>query len=291
MAQPGRARHVRPGQTEDRSVRFESAGRHLTGMIHTAAEPPRGPAVVFCNPFGDERKSSALAMARLARRLAGRGAAVLRFDYWGCGDSPGEFVDASVSSRVEDILAAVEFLRAQTRAKPICLLGLRLGATLAVRAAKKLRECAALALIEPVPEGAAYFEGQLRRRLVRRMITGGQGRGKAEKGEIIDLDGYAVRRRTLEEMQHLRIEPAELAFDGRVLLVQVSFNEKLRAEIVGLRRAFGAAGASVQVRALVMPPFWSHIDITDTTALEDVVSSWLGPAGRTGQLDASQTRP
>ncbi|MCK4375582.1 MAG: alpha/beta hydrolase, partial [Candidatus Brocadiae bacterium] len=133
-------------QPVDEQVSIRTPRGALLGMLHLPAGEAAGPAVVFCNAFGEERKSSALAMARLARAAAGAGFPSLRFDYYGCGDSEGDFVEATVRSRLDDIVRAAGFLRERTGAEEVCLLGLRLGGTLAARAAEELAECAGLAL-------------------------------------------------------------------------------------------------------------------------------------------------
>ena len=260
---------------EDRPVRIESEGRQIAGMLHLPAGEMGGPGVVFCNAFGDERKSSCLAMVRLARRLAAEGLPVLRFDYWGCGDSPGDFVDATVSTRLEDIAAAARFLPAHTGGNALCLLGLRLGAALAALVAEDLDGCAGLALIEVVSEGAAYVRGLEQRTLVRKMISG-PGRGTPQAPpEVVDLDGYAVRRSVLDEVQRLGIRVGGVAFRGPVLVVQVSFNEKLTSETAAVRETYAAAGARVDLRTLVLPPFWRRVEVTDTTVLDGTVAAWL----------------
>ena len=267
------------GRTEDRPVRFDVGGRGLTGMLHLPRGERRGPAVLLCNAFGDERKSSALAMARLARALAGEGRAALCFDYWGCGDSPGDFVEATVSTRLADIRAASDFLLQQAGGERLCLLGLRLGATLAVNAAPNVPGCESLILIEPIPDGAVYVDAMLRRRAVRRMITSGHGDGDADADDTVDLDGYALRRATIEGIRSLRI--AQPALPWPVLLVQASFSERLRSETISARDALQSAGACVDVQSLVLPPFWSRVDITDTSSLDRTVTAWMERAART----------
>ena len=266
MAQP---------RSEDRQVLIESGERPLTGMLHLPAGGQAGTPAIFCNAFGDERKSSCLAMVRLARRLAAEGTPVVRFDYWGCGDSPGDFVDATVSTRLGDISSAVRFALAQTGERVFRLLGLRLGAALAALAAEGLEGCAGLALVAPVADAAAYLRGLSRRKLLRRMISAGRGPGADEGREIVDLDGYAIRRSVLQELGGVGIKAGQVSFGGPVLVVQVSFNERLKAETAAVRDAYASAGAKVDVRRLVLPPFWSRVDISDTTPLDDALADWL----------------
>ena len=83
-----------------------------------------------------------------------------------------------------------------------------------------------------------------------------------------------MHRGTVEEMSALRIAEGAVSFAGPVLIVQVSFNDRLKRETAAVRSAFEAAGAGVDVEALVLPPFWSRVDIVDTAPLNDVLSAW-----------------
>jgi pimeloyl-ACP methyl ester carboxylesterase len=263
--------------SDDRPVRFMAGERELAGMVHLPARDPREQGVVFCDAFGDERRSSCWPMADLAREVAAEGWPVLRFDYWGCGESPGDFIDATAATYVSDIVSAVAFLRNEAVVGEVFLLGLRFGAVLAARAAQSLENCAGLILVAPVPDGEVYFEAMEKRKLVRGMITRADGGGEAAlaESEVLDLDGYALRRGTFTELRALKIARDMLPFKKHVLVVQISFSEKLRLETTEARAAFRAAGGWPDVQTLVMPPFWSRLDATDTVELNEVVIAWL----------------
>ena len=56
-----------------------------------------------------------LAAKRIAERLAMCGIGVLRFDFTGLGTSEGNFADTHFSSNVDDLVAAADYLRTNTR--------------------------------------------------------------------------------------------------------------------------------------------------------------------------------
>lgn len=237
-------------------------------------------AVLFCHAFGEERKSSALTMARLARAVAAAGHPVLRFDYYGTGDSEGPFVEADVQTRLADIRAAAGWLRERTGCGRPALVGLRLGATLAARAAEEL-DPAGLVLLEPVPDGEKYLGGELRRQLVRQMMTHGKGSDSREElaenlqdDEFeLDLDGFAIRGATYRQICDLDL--SEVRFAGPVLVVQLHFNEKPKSELEAVCEACREAGAQVTFERLVLPPIWNRIDITLAPELDGCVAQWL----------------
>ena len=132
--------------------------RRLFGVYH----PPRlsrgaERAVVLCPPFGHEYIYSHRSMARLATTLAAAGFHVLRFDYFGTGDSGGEARDVTLAGCRADIDMAIEELLDMSGADRVSLVGLRLGATLAVEvAASDPQRIDRVVLWDPVIEGEEY---------------------------------------------------------------------------------------------------------------------------------------
>jgi alpha-beta hydrolase superfamily lysophospholipase len=79
--------------------------------------PERGQGFVFCYPEFEEKLWTERVFVSFARELAARGYHVLRFDSAGHGDSDGEFVHASLSSRLDDLDCAVRALAAELGAQ------------------------------------------------------------------------------------------------------------------------------------------------------------------------------
>ena len=75
--------------------------------------------------------------APLLEQLAAQGWHVLRFDYFGTGDSAGEFDEADLTGWEADIEQALDELLDMAGARKVALVGLRLGATLAARVAAR----------------------------------------------------------------------------------------------------------------------------------------------------------
>jgi len=113
---------------------------------------------VLCYPVGQEYIRSHRAFYQLAVRLARAGFHVLRFDYYGCGDSEGDFEDANFSQWTEDIVDAVAEIRRKSGWQKVCLIGMRLGATLSMMAAANQQNIEGLILWEPIVDGKKYLE-------------------------------------------------------------------------------------------------------------------------------------
>src|SRR5215470_5640391 len=90
-------------------------------------------------------------MRQLAARLVRAGFHVLRFDYFGTGDSFGDTGEGDLASWCGDIETAIEELKEMTGAAKVDLAGLRLGANLSARVAvHRPKEIGKLILWEPL---------------------------------------------------------------------------------------------------------------------------------------------
>jgi pimeloyl-ACP methyl ester carboxylesterase len=137
---------------------FGPKERRLFGIYHLAQSAPVRPAVVMCNAFGQEAIRAHRFQRALAERLARAGHPVLRFDYFGTGDSMGEDADGDPDGWCEDIRTAHQELRHLTSATSVVWVGMRLGASLALRAAQDApSDLAKLILWDPVLDGLRYL--------------------------------------------------------------------------------------------------------------------------------------
>ena len=138
---------------------FGDSAQPLFGLYH----PPHGPrprrcGVVILNPFGQEYLRAHRCLQHLGGRLAAAGFHTLRFDYFGCGDSAGEDHEGGLERWTEDAAVAMEEIEAQSGSARVALVGLRLGATLAVRLANHHPAVEQLVLWDPVQDGRRYLE-------------------------------------------------------------------------------------------------------------------------------------
>jgi alpha-beta hydrolase superfamily lysophospholipase len=134
-------------------------GRQCVAVFQSAStqSPYRG-AFLLCRPLAQEAIRTAAMYRVLSERLARQGCDVLRLDYHGSGDSPGEEQDQSLSDWATDILAAHEVLQAEAHG-PIRWFGMGLGANLALRASIRAAQAPShVVLWEPILNGPAYIE-------------------------------------------------------------------------------------------------------------------------------------
>ncbi len=139
---------------------FGPAERQLFGVYHPPAGRAAHPAgVLLCYPGPQEYMRCHWAFRKLATLLARAGLHVLRFDWYGSGDSDGDSLEGTPAQWRLDVATALQELRDVSGLRRASLVGFRLGAALALQASVKVRD---LVLWEPVVSGRAHVE-ELRR--------------------------------------------------------------------------------------------------------------------------------
>jgi pimeloyl-ACP methyl ester carboxylesterase len=113
-------------------------GRELFGFYHPAAAVT-GAAVLLCPPFGVEQIRCHRLYRQLAHGLAESGFPVLRFDYYGTGDSAGESGAFEWTRCLADVVTAAAELRLRHGGGRVLAFGARLGANAALAAAPTAR--------------------------------------------------------------------------------------------------------------------------------------------------------
>jgi len=138
---------------------FGPPDKPLFGCYH---EPPSGRsrkcAVLISQPVGHEYINSHRALRQLAARLSDAGFPVLRFDYYGCGDSSGSSEAGRISQWLENISMAISEVRYRAGLTQVCVVGLRLGGALSAIAGAQRGDIESLVLWDPVVNGKSYLE-------------------------------------------------------------------------------------------------------------------------------------
>jgi uncharacterized protein len=119
------------------------AGHRLRGMLHKprAAQRRAAPGVVFFHGFTGDRMESHWLFVKCARALERAGIASLRFDFYGSGESEGEFGEVTLQGEVSDARDAIRYFSKQKGidAKRIGICGLSMGGTIAATVAQYSR--------------------------------------------------------------------------------------------------------------------------------------------------------
>jgi len=256
-------------------LRFGPQGHELFGLHLAALGADAGHGVLLCNPFGQEAIRCHRMLRVLAERLARSGCHVLRFDYFGTGDSDGDDGAGELEAWVEDVVRASAELRRRSGCARLTWFGLRLGATLAALATARAGAAPdRLVLWDPVVEGRAYLE-ELGRLHAAEMASEA---AVVEPREAIPAPdealGYPLGERLAAQVRALAPECFAATRAGSVALLHASAAPGIGA----LRGALGRAAAPLRARPLDTEVVWASDEAMNTSivpaeALAAIVSA------------------
>jgi dipeptidyl aminopeptidase/acylaminoacyl peptidase len=213
-------------------------GKRLRGMIHkprTGAQ--RVPGVVFFHGFTGDRMESHWMFVKCARALEKAGIASLRFDFYGSGESDGEFREVTLQSEIADAKSAVKFFRRQKGIDPkrLGLCGMSMGGAVAAAVAPWSR-AHALAL------WSALAHPKELRRLAER-TTHPLPNGARE------YNAHEVSARFLETIEKVRPLAAFRRFTAPTLIIHPEKDEHLPPHHP--EGYFRASGAAVKEKLII----------------------------------------
>lgn len=260
-------------------------GRRFCLLHEPAGDEVRG-AVVYAHPFAEEMNKSRRMAALGARALAAQGLAVLQIDLRGCGDSDGDFADATWASWVDDLCAGMAWLAAR-HPGPRWFWGLRAGALLASEAARRSTGELGLLWWQPQLQGRQVLQQFLR---LQAWGAAGEGskagadalRQSLQAGAVVDVAGYALTPALALPMDGACLLPLAR---GVTRLVWLETSARAQPELLPASREAMAsidAGVAVMARAVAGPPFWQTAEVEDVPALIDATRVALDGVGLAG---------
>ena len=113
--------------------------------------------VMFCHAFGEERQKTYRSTFHFSTLLAQHHIPSFRFDYLGSGDSDGNLSDISLDTMLANSLHAAEIAKTCLGCDRLIILGIRLGAVIAARAASQIPAAIATIMWNPIVNGAEYL--------------------------------------------------------------------------------------------------------------------------------------
>jgi exosortase A-associated hydrolase 2 len=254
----------------------------LFAIHHAPAQRRDGRAVLYLPPFAEELNRSRRMAALLARALAADGFGTLILDPYGTGDSGGDFRDARWNGWCDDAVQAIAWLR-QRGYEGVMIVGLRLGAPLALQVAAQRRDDVARVILwQPVLRGDQFMTQFLRLRLAAELSTGGSGEGTAalrrelaERGSV-EIAGYEIDRALAGAVDALRLADLGLACPAPIDWIELvaEAGQGVSPAQEAILKRWQEACKAVRHHQAVGVPFWTLQEtavapalITLTTAL------------------------
>ena len=241
-------------------------------------------AVLYLHPFGEEMNKSRRMAALQARAMARAGFDVLQIDLCGCGDSSGDFGEATWQDWIDDVHAAYGWLRERSDAT-ITLWGLRAGCLLAAAAAAQLPDRFDFLFWQPVLSGKTYWQQLLRLKIAGELASGVAGRvGESVREELaagraVEIAGYTIAPALVAGLEQAELR---LAADrvGRVAWIEVTQREAATFAPAAQQRIeqLRCQGCRVDAQIVRGPAFWQTIEIEEAPALLAASHEWLESA-------------
>lgn len=236
-------------------------------------------------------------MAALQARALGKaGYAVLQMDLLGCGDSSGDFGDATWKSWVDDVVLACQWLDSHTHKSngdghraPLWLWGLRAGCLLAVEAASQLDKPCNFLFWQPPSAGKPLLQQFLRLKLAGDLL-GGQAKGIMEQlrqqmanGMPVDIAGYSLSAALAAGLERAELSPPSGTRSGQHMGQRMEWLELSTREGSDLSPAstktlsqWQQAGVAVRSHLVTGPAFWQTSEIEEAPALLAATLAALG---------------
>jgi hypothetical protein len=226
---------------------------------------------VYCHPLFDERKCAHRFSYQLHCAFEKAGFEFERFDYYGTGEEEGDFENVTLDLLQHSINAHIQM-------DNVCLIGLRLGASLAFDCfVHNYTSVKKIILLEPIIHGIEYIDHLYRKQHIKDILTG-TGPKILNQRNFVNIEGYKTNTQLIEQVKKIHI--SELIMEsneisGTVYLGCLSNNTNSSSEItkfVNLLQEKKRLNFTVEY--IELPRFWQHISNSDYSKLIDKILEW-----------------
>ena len=258
-------------------------------LWHAPSQAPVHALVVYVHPFAEEMNKARHMAALQSRKLAEAGCAVLQVDLLGCGDSSGDFAQATWPAWIDDVVAACGHARAlhardwpDSPAPALWLWGLRAGCLLAAEAAARINGGCNLLFWQPTLQGKAVLQQFLRLKTAAALIgkpvdpKAEPPRQRLAAGHTVTVAGYELGPELAQGLDAARLLPP--LHGGRLEWIELAMRNDgaLSPAAVSAMPAWQQAGWLVRQQAVFGPHFWQTTEIELAPELLEATVQALG---------------
>jgi len=259
-------------------------------VSHIPSSSSVSAGVVLVPPFAEEMNKSRRMLSLIAKALAGRGMHVVLPDFFGTGDSEGDFSEASWEGWLEQLDQIINKMVMDYDIESYSLLGVRAGSLLAIEHIQQPQADAdKLILWQPVIDGAAYLTQFLRLRLASGILRGDEEKETTQSlkqrlnaGETVEVAGYGLTSAVADGLAASSLKNVDCASLPSTCWIDIVSKDGQASPLVNrkLAQEWREAGVTLQHLNCVGEPFWASVEIAEVRGMIDESVDFL--SGGTG---------
>ena len=212
------------------------------------------------------------AVNHISQALVEKGVAVLRFDFTGLGDSDGDFSDTNLSTNIDDLVVAAEFMEQQIHA-PSILIGHSLGGAAVLCAAMELPKVKAVATI-----GAPFDPAH-----VKALFRDDEARIEAEGQAEVLLAGrpFTIKKQFLDDLEKAHAQGIIGKLKKALLVIHSPVDQT-----VGIENAAAIFQAAKHPKSFLSLDKADHLlsNKEDSLYVGSMIATWATKYIRTSQI-------
>jgi exosortase A-associated hydrolase 2 len=238
---------------------FGSSQKPLFGIHHS---PDRATyhecGIVLCHPIGAEYIQAHRAFRQLAIHLARAGFHVLRFDYYGCGDSAGDGNEGRIDQWKNDIATAIDELKMISGVTQVSIIGARLGGSLAALLGFGRHDIKSIVLWEPIVNGKQYINELITtQRQWRLQHHGTKGNLASDEdadnnNDCDEILGFPMSHSLRRDLEEIDLLTTRECFIKQLLLVERDEN----SAVLAMRETLRSVNVRLEFESTSEAYFW-----------------------------------
>lgn len=257
-------------------------------VTRPAADTGLRGGILLAPPFAEELNKSRRMLTLAAQEFAANGWIVLQLDLLGCGDSTGDFGDASWDDWIADLDLSWQLLQERLPRKLPCVLwSLRAGALLVADWLQRSEIQTPWLMWQPTINGKQHLTQFLRLKAANEMLNDADARSAMRRirsqlaaGESVEIAGYTIAPAVAQGLDASLLRLPD-GYAAPILLLEASTAEQSSVSPATAMAAekWRATGVEIATEAVFGPAFWQTQEIEAAPALLAPSLRFLSGAG------------